>query len=119
MRLNWSTPTIWSARAGLLEIVRRSPRSPVHVEARLRRNNGVWCWIESTISNLLHEPEIRAIVANYRDISERKSAEEERWRNVEDLARSNTELKRLTGDLNQFAYSASHDLQEPLPGSSP
>jgi PAS domain S-box-containing protein len=41
------------------------------------------------------------------DITERKQAEK-------DLQQSNTSLRRANEDLEQFAFSASHDLQEPL-----
>ena len=45
-------------------------------EVRVRHRDGSWRYLEVTGTNLLHEPSIAAVVANYRDITERKQAEE-------------------------------------------
>ena len=59
---------------------------------RFRRKDGTWCWLESTTTNLLHDPNVRAIVANYRDVTERRlneealKASEERFRSIQESA---------------------------------
>jgi PAS domain S-box-containing protein len=90
----------------LKEVIAK-PHNPLQMHARVRRKDGEWCWIESTASNLLHEPFVQAIVLNSREISARRAEEEERQRHSEELARSNTELQA-------FAHNVAHDLREPL-----
>lgn len=43
---------------------------------RVRHKNGSWVWIEATGSNYLHDPQIQAIVGNFRNITQRKQVEE-------------------------------------------
>jgi PAS domain S-box-containing protein len=47
-----------------------------HHVARIRHRDGSWRWIEFATTNLTHDPAVRAYVANYRDITQRKLAEE-------------------------------------------
>lgn len=46
------------------------------LQYRFLHKNGEWRWIESTFSNLLAYPSVTAIIINFRDIHERKLAEE-------------------------------------------
>jgi PAS domain S-box-containing protein len=48
----------------------------VTAQARVRHRDGSWRWVEAEAANLLAEPSVQAVVINYRDITERKLAEE-------------------------------------------
>jgi len=52
------------------------PGSVPTIQYRFRHKMGHWRWIESTFSNLLDTPGIEAIVINFRDITDRKIAED-------------------------------------------
>ena len=45
------------------------------VEHQFVHKNGAVIWVESTITNLLHDPDITAIISNFRNITPRKESE--------------------------------------------
>ncbi len=54
-----------------------TPGSETSSEYRVRHADGSWRWLEATAKNLLDEPSVEGIVVNYRDITERRSLEEQ------------------------------------------
>ncbi|MEW6323858.1 MAG: EAL domain-containing protein [Nitrospirota bacterium] len=59
----------------LLAMLLQQPGSATRAEYRVRHKDGAWRWKEGVATNLLNEPGVRALVINYRDISERRESE--------------------------------------------
>src|SRR5918911_1357227 len=64
------------AKKAMLRQAVEHPAELVRAEFRLRHKDGRWRWIEAVARNLLHDPRIGGIIANYRDVTERKQAAE-------------------------------------------
>jgi PAS domain S-box-containing protein len=65
-------PSAMEALADVLE----EPGRTGSAELRYRHNGGSWHWVEVTCANLLENPAVAGLVANSRDITKRKHAEE-------------------------------------------
>ena len=53
-----------------------TPGIPIHRLNRMRHKDGHYIWAEGTTTNLLEDDNVKGIVANFRDVTERISAEE-------------------------------------------
>lgn len=54
----------------------KNPDRAIPVQVRIIHKSGKVIWLEGIIKNLLHDNSINAIVSTYRDVTERKEAEE-------------------------------------------
>ncbi len=69
---------------------------------RMRHKNGSWRWLKSNITNLLHEPAVKALVFNYEDITDLVKAEEEK-------NYSRREIEALINNTTDWIWSVSPD----------
>ena len=91
----------------MLREVMANPSDSLQWDARVCGKDGNCSWVESTVFNLLFDPEVSAIVVQQRNVNVRRASEVKQKQKAEELARSNLRLE-------EFAYTAAHDLREPL-----
>jgi len=59
----------------LFEKLLKKPGSTENAEYRILHKSGKHIWIESAMTNLINDPNVKAVVINYRDITGRKKLE--------------------------------------------
>ncbi len=90
-----------------------------HAQARVRRVDGQWRWIESFGQPRFSSAgEFLGMAGSSMDITERKEAEAVLARGKEDLeqlvAARTVRLQELVGELEHFSYTLVHDMRAPL-----
>jgi PAS domain S-box-containing protein len=74
--LDYIHPENHSDFLNLYEKLKQTPGIPLPFQYRSLHKNGKYIWLEGVVTNLINDPAVNAYVANYRDITQRKEAEE-------------------------------------------
>jgi two-component system CheB/CheR fusion protein len=95
-----------------------STQEPYTIEYRLKRKDGMYRWVRNAAVPSFEDGVFAGFIGSCIDIHDQKLMSEELENKVKErtseLVEVNENLERSNHDLSQFAYVASHDLQEPL-----
>jgi PAS domain S-box-containing protein len=87
---------------GLFAELLGRPGGTLRDQFRYRAKSGAWLWVEGCGTNLLHDPAVGALVSNYRDVTERRQAQEECLRLNRELGARVAELRQALAQVKQL-----------------
>jgi two-component system, cell cycle sensor histidine kinase and response regulator CckA len=73
---DWSHPDEVAATRAAFTALVRQPGASITGESRYRHKDGTWRWVEGTCTNLLADPDVGTVVANFHDVTDRRQLEE-------------------------------------------
>ncbi len=91
---DYQHPQDRAAIAGAIERVVTGDSDEETVEARARRADGSWCWVEARVQDRLDDPDIDGVLINSRDITERRKQDDQ----FQQLAQEYRTLLRTVDD---------------------
>ncbi|MEO8474888.1 MAG: PAS domain S-box protein [Chryseolinea sp.] len=101
---NYVHPDNQESFESLYSVLKENPGKSYPFQYRFLHKKGHYIWLEGVVTNLLTDPSVKAYVANYRDITDRKMAEEE-------LIREKTLLRTLIDNLPDYIYAKDNELK--------
>ena len=87
-----------------------NPGKPIWGVNRIKHKDGHYIWVEGTTTNLLKEEDIIALVGNFRDITDRKMAEEAIALNKEKLISTYNDIETLLNHTEENFIMVDADL---------
>jgi PAS domain S-box-containing protein len=103
--------------ARVMEQLLTDPSKPVPALWRRKHKSGHWIWLEGIATNQLDDPSVGAIVANYRDVTDRIAQDERLREQLQRLALL-ARVTRATGerqDLRSIFQVVVRSLEDELP----
>lgn len=100
----WTHPDDLPAATWQFHEILERPGHSATLVSRYLHATGEWRWVEATHTNLLADPDVAAVIVNFRDVTERVRAEQERTRAADHLARTAQVLRAVADHVGDAVF---------------